>query len=145
MLSYECKNGINRCSPTEITRSDLDKAVELFFEEPFHDNFDFFDANERHSIFLFIPKCLVRNISSIDIFIPVISYPDINLSFKSEIGCVGNIRILVTKDYETVDASSLGYDPYLILRMVYIQGQDIQQKLRSKDYDKELKFFTSIP
>lgn len=93
-IIYQCHGGVNSKIPTEITRFDIMKCLNLMSLVPGYNEFPRNDL----CFFAIIHKDSIEDMCNMDGFIPRIDYKYPENCIDNEVGSIGCIRIISSED-----------------------------------------------
>jgi len=121
-----CSNGVNGNTPTELTKADIDSAVqtllgnnaEMISEVVVGTN-AFGTAPVRPSFWAYISTGLLDDLESVSNFIHSANYPNQQSVLDAEWGATGNVRWLYTSVGSVSSATPAVYNNFVIGREAY--------------------------
>lgn len=122
----QCSNGVNGNTPTELTKADIDSAVQTLLgndadmiSEVVTGNDAFGTAPIRPSFMGYIDTALLDDLEAVSNFINTANYPSQQPVMDSEWGSTGNVRWLYTSVGSVTSASPAVYNNFIIGKEAY--------------------------
>ena len=122
----QCANGTNGNTPTELTKADVDAAVQTLLNadaemitEVVQGRDAFGTAPIRPAFWGYIDTALLDDLEAVANFIHSANYPNQNSVQESEWGATGNVRWLYTSVGSVTSASPAVYNNFIIGKEAY--------------------------
>ena len=122
----QCSNGINGNTPTELTKTDIDSAVQTLLDndaemisEVIQGRNAFGTAPIRQSFWGYIDTALIDDLEQVSGFISAANYPNNSTVLDAEWGSTGNVRWLYTSVGSVTSASPAVYNNFIIGKEAY--------------------------
>ena len=137
-----CVGGVNGDNPTELSRSDIDDAVQSllsadarFFFDSIQGSNKFGTAPVKNAYFALAHTAIIPNLTDVGGFIDSSQYPNQANVLPSEYGSAGHLRFLVSSNGSvTPTSSNLGADIY----NVFCVGQEAISCIEQDAYSAQL-------
>lgn len=121
-----CQNGTNGNTPTELTKADIDSAVQtllgndtLMISEVITGRDAFGTAPVRPSFFGYIDTGILDDLEAVSNFLNTSNYPSQQPVVPSEWGSTGNVRWLYTSVGSVSSASPAVYNNFIVGKEAY--------------------------
>jgi len=121
-----CSNGVNNNTPTELTKADIDAAVQTLLgndaemiSEVVQGRDAFGTAPIRPSFWGFIDTALLDDLEAVANFIHSANYPNQNAVQQEEWGATGNVRWLYTSVGSVSAATPSVYNNFIVGKEAY--------------------------
>lgn len=122
----QCSNGVNGNTPTEMTKADIDSAVQTLLSadaemisEVIEATDAFSTAAIRPSFFGFLDAQLLDDLEAVANFISSANYPNNNRALDAEWGSTGNVRWLYSSVGSVTSASPAVYNCPIVGKEAY--------------------------
>ena len=122
----QCSNGVNGNTPTELTKADIDSAVQTLLNndaemisEVVVGRDAFGTAPVRPAFWAYIDTALLDDLESVSNFIHSANYPNQQSVLDAEWGATGNVRWLYTSVGSVTSAATPVYNNFIIGKEAY--------------------------
>lgn len=122
----QCANGVNGGTPTELTKADIDSAVQTLLSndaemisEVIEASDKFSTAAVRPSFMGFIDTALIDDLEGVSNFLSAANYPSTQKAMACEWGSSGNVRWLYTSIGSVSSAATPVYSNFIIGKEAY--------------------------
>jgi len=122
----QCANGVNGNSPTELTKADIDSAVQTLLNndaemisEVVVGRDAFGTAPVRPAFWAYIDTALLDDLEAVSNFIHSANYPNQQSVLDAEWGATGNVRWLYTSVGSVTSASPAVYNNFIVGKEAY--------------------------
>jgi N4-gp56 family major capsid protein len=122
----QCSNGVNGNTPTELTKADIDSAVQTLLSndaemisEVVVGRDAFGTTPVRPAFWGYIDTALLDDLESVSNFVHSANYPNQQSVLDSEWGATGNVRWLYTSVGSVTSASPAVYNNFIIGKEAY--------------------------
>jgi N4-gp56 family major capsid protein len=122
----QCSNGVNGSTPTELTKADIDSAVQTLLNndaemvsEVVVGRDAFGTAPVRPAFWAYIDTGLLDDLEAVSNFIHSANYPNQQSVLEAEWGATGNVRWLYTSVGSVTAASPAVYNNFIIGKEAY--------------------------
>ncbi|MDX1532806.1 MAG: N4-gp56 family major capsid protein [Nitrosopumilaceae archaeon] len=121
-----CSNGVNGNTPTELTKEDIDNAIQTLLGNDAKMMTDEIEGTDafgtspvRKAFWVFSDTALIDDLESVANFVSVANYPPNKRALDAEWGATGNARWLVTSVGSVSSASPAVYNNMIVGQEAY--------------------------
>lgn len=122
----QCSNGVNGETPTELTKADIDTAVQTLLSndaemisETITATPDFGTSPARPAFWGYIDTDLLDDLETVSNFVPTSSYPSQDSVLDAEWGKTGNVRWLFTSVGSVSSAATPVFNNFIVGKEAY--------------------------